>query len=283
LSTNGVRLTLRNQGYELVNGLNLTMWRPRTATSRGRVSGLALGAPATGAAQLRGIGIGAIGVTGSDVLNGIGIGGFGLTAGALNGLALSGAGLHVRDHFYGISATGGLTGGPGSVRGIAVSGLGLSVGGAVGGLQVAGLGVRADDGIGGITLGVLGASSGADLSGLTVTGGFLHARESLWGFSATAGPIVAETVQGVAAGNVLVQDAGAGLLVAPLYLHSGRDGTLTGLSISAFNHVRGRQRGLSIGLLNVTRTLSGVQLGLFNYAGNNPRFLRLLPGLNLNL
>jgi hypothetical protein len=46
--------------------------------------------------------------------------------------------------------------------------------------------------------------------------------------------------------------------------------------------VRGRQRGLTIGLFNYATHLSGAQLGLLNYAGNNPRFLRLLPGLNLS-
>jgi hypothetical protein len=83
-------------------------------------------------------------------------------------------------------------------------------------------------------------------------------------------------------GSVLVQRSGTGLFIAPLYTHTGRDGTLTGLSLSTVNHVRGRQRGLTVGLVNIAGRLDGVQLGLFNYAGNNPRFLRLLPGLNLN-
>ena len=47
-------------------------------------------------------------------------------------------------------------------------------------------------------------------------------------------------------------------------------GTLTGVSVSAVNYVDGTQRGLSIGLFNYAETLHGVQLGLLNYAGNNP-------------
>jgi hypothetical protein len=282
LGTNGIRLTLRNRGYEQINGLNLTLWRPQPATSRGGISGLALGLPATGAARLKGIGVGLVGVTGSEIFNGIGVGGIGLTAGRLHGLALGGVGLRVDDHLHGISVNGGLTGGPGSLRGIAVSGGGVVVGGSAGGLQVGGLGVRAGDGIGGITLGGLGASSGAHLSGLTLTGGVLHAGGALRGVQATAGPVVADRAYGITAGSVVVQRAGAGLFVAPIYLHSGPDDALSGLSLSTFNHVRGRQRGLTIGLFNYAQDLVGVQLGLFNYAGNNPLLLRLLPGLNLH-
>ena len=282
LATNGVRLTIRNRGYERINGLNLTLWRPPPTTSNGGVSGLALGLPTTGTAHLNGIGVGLVGVTGSEALRGIGIGGLGLTAGSLHGLALGGIGLRVRDHLHGISLNGGLTVGSGSLRGIAVSGLGVAVGGSVGGLQVSGLGVRAGEGIGGITAGLLGASSGGHLTGLTVTSGFIHAGGAIRGVHVTGGPLIADRVQGLALGSVVVQRSGAGLFVAPLYTHTGADGTLTGLSLSTFNHVRGRQRGLTIGLVNVARNLGGVQLGLLNYAGNNPRFLRLLPGLNVH-
>jgi hypothetical protein len=210
------------------------------------------------------------------------VGGIGLTAGQFHGIAVGGVGLRVRDHLHGISLNGGLTAGGGSLRGIAVSGLGLAVGGSVGGLQAGGLGVRAADGIGGITAGLLGVSSGAHLAGVSVGGGFLHAGTALQGVHATAGPIVADRVQGLVLGSILVQKSGAGVLIAPLYAHTAPDGLLAGLSLSAVNHVRGRQRGLTIGLFNIARDLRGVQLGLFNYAGNNPLPARLLPGLNVH-
>jgi hypothetical protein len=38
--------------------------------------------------------------------------------------------------------------------------------------------------------------------------------------------------------------------------------------------------GVSIGLFNWTPRLRGVQLGLLNYAGNNPDGLKLLPLVN---
>jgi len=44
-----------------------------------------------------------------------------------------------------------------------------------------------------------------------------------------------------------------------------------------------KQQGLTIGLLNTTPELHGVQLGLLNHAGNNPPLLRWLPVVNLHL
>ncbi len=282
VTTYGLRLTHRNQGHELVKGLNLTLWKPRSATSNGQVNGIAVGVPATGAARLYGLGVGIFGVAGSDALHGIGLGGIGLTAGRLNGLAVGGLALHVDNHLNGIGVTPGLTVGSGSLRGLNLSGIGMGIDGSIAGLQVGGLGLRAGGSIGGLTLGTLGVSGGEDLLGLTASGAMLHAGDLLWGIGVTGGPIVASRTQGLALGSVVVQGSGTGLVVAPLYTHTGPDGALTGLSLSTFNHVRGKQRGLTIGLFNYASELQGVQLGLFNYAGNNPRFLRFLPGLNLN-
>ena len=50
-----------------------------------------------------------------------------------------------------------------------------------------------------------------------------------------------------------------------------------------FETINDRFTGLSIGLINHTRELHGVQLGLFNYAGNNPGWAKLLPFINAHL
>jgi hypothetical protein len=55
-----------------------------------------------------------------------------------------------------------------------------------------------------------------------------------------------------------------------------------GLGAAAYCRSTRRQAGLSIALLNIARELHGVQIGVLNWAGNNPRGLRLLPGLNLH-
>jgi hypothetical protein len=65
------------------------------------------------------------------------------------------------------------------------------------------------------------------------------------------------------------------------YIHDG--GTLRGVAVAAATHVRGTQRGLTVGLVNYARTLHGVQVGLINVARNNPVWATILPGLNLNL
>jgi hypothetical protein len=41
--------------------------------------------------------------------------------------------------------------------------------------------------------------------------------------------------------------------------------------------------GLSVALYNRANELHGIQLGVLNYAGNNPKGLRMLPFINLHL
>ncbi|MBC8426172.1 hypothetical protein H8E07_18820 [bacterium] len=52
------------------------------------------------------------------------------------------------------------------------------------------------------------------------------------------------------------------------------------LTTGAYNHVEDSMTGLQIGLFNRTKNLHGVQIGLLNYAGNNPSGLKWLPGVN---
>lgn len=47
---------------------------------------------------------------------------------------------------------------------------------------------------------------------------------------------------------------------------------MRGLSISSFNRIQGEQKGITIGLLNYARKLSGLQIGLINIAKNKSRF-----------
>jgi hypothetical protein len=56
-----------------------------------------------------------------------------------------------------------------------------------------------------------------------------------------------------------------------------------GVSISLFNSFSKKHYGLSVSVLNKTEELHGMQIGLLNYAGNNPRILRWLPLINFHL
>jgi hypothetical protein len=70
------------------------------------------------------------------------------------------------------------------------------------------------------------------------------------------------------------------VVLAPAVFDLAPQGSITGVSVSAFNRIRGEQHGLAIGILNYTPSLHGVQIGLINWAGNNRAGLKLLPLLN---
>jgi hypothetical protein len=72
-----------------------------------------------------------------------------------------------------------------------------------------------------------------------------------------------------------------GLVVAPAYFKIEDGGTLRGLSVSAVNNVRGTQRGLTIGIVNIADELHGLQVGVINIARNKKAF-SVLPLLNYN-
>jgi hypothetical protein len=59
-----------------------------------------------------------------------------------------------------------------------------------------------------------------------------------------------------------------------------KKGRLTGVSISAFNQIKGYQSGVSIGIVNYAAKLHGIQIGLINYVRDNPKFLKVLPVIN---
>jgi hypothetical protein len=71
-----------------------------------------------------------------------------------------------------------------------------------------------------------------------------------------------------------------GGILAPVYFKIEKDGRVRGITASAFNHIKGEQFGLSIGLLNYAWEVHGWQVGVLNYAGNNRPGLRLLPLFN---
>jgi hypothetical protein len=57
-------------------------------------------------------------------------------------------------------------------------------------------------------------------------------------------------------------------------------GRVTGVTISAFNHIKGEQFGLSLGLLNFAWEVNGVQVGLINIAQKNRSGIKVLPLVN---
>jgi hypothetical protein len=90
-------------------------------------------------------------------------------------------------------------------------------------------------------------------------------------------------VEGVVVSTLAGAEDAKGIFIAPAYFRITDGGSFTGFSLSAFNHIKGEQHGLTIGILNYARELHGVQIGVLNYAGNNRGGLKLLPVVNVHL
>ena len=292
----GIRLNFRDSRLDRLDGINATIWMPYEP-ARGEVRGLALGLPATGARRIAGAGIGVFGVGATEDIGGIGLGGFGVGAGGeLRGIMIGGFGVGSGGGITGLTVGGFGAGSGGNIRGITIGGFGAGAGGDLTGLQIGGFGVGGGGSVSGITIGGFGAGAGGDVKGLTIGGFGAGAGGDITGISlagfgiGSGGTVRGIALAGIGVGaprirGIVVAPAAGGLdvegaILAPLYFKIERDGRVKGITASAFNHVKGDQFGLSIGLLNYAWDLHGLQIGVLNYAGNNPRGLRLLPLFN---
>src|SRR5712692_2463950 len=308
----GLRLNFRDTAPFKAHGVNATIWIPDKNGAKSEVDGLALGLPATAAGTLRGLAVGfgvaaektidgvAVGVLGAgsgDGVRGILVGGLGAgTGGNVIGIAAAGLGAGASGNVYGLAAGGLGAGAGGRARGIFLGGLGVGAGGgldgiAVGlvgvgsggllrGIAIGGLGVGAGDGARGIVVGGLAVGSGRDIQGIVVGGLAVGSGRDIQGVAIAGLGVGAARIQGLAmalaAGGQEIQ----GAVIAPAYFHLAEGGRIEGVSISAFNRVLGEQRGLAIGLVNYASRLYGVQIGLVNWADNNPTGLKVLPVAN---
>lgn len=291
----GIRLNFRDRDLERVRGLNATLWTPYQGAD-GVVEGIALGLPLTGAGEIRGLAVGA-GVAVEHSFTGLGLAPLGMGAGGgMKGIALAGIGLGGGGDMEGIFAGGVGLGTGGSVRGVAVGGVGLGVGGSLSGIALGGVGLGVGGDATGLMVGGVGVGASGDVRGVTLAGVGLGAGGSIEGITiagvgvGSGTEIRGLTVAGVGVGaprliGVVLTGIGAGaeeargLVVAPAYFKIEEGGELRGLSVSAWNNIRGSQRGLAIGLLNIAEELHGVQVGLINIA-RNKRSFSVLPFLN---
>ena len=248
----GLRLNFRDRALERVRGINATIWNPHEPAT-GVVTGVALGLPITGAGELRGIGLGALGVSANGLLRGIAIGGVGVgSGGGVHGVAIGGIGVGSGGNLDGIMVGGIGAGGGGNARGLLLGGIGTGVGGSMRGISIGGIGTGAGGGITGLTISGIGTGSGGTIRGVSVAGVGIGAPRIEGLFIAAA---------------VGAQDARA-IVLAPALFRIEPGGTFTGGSLSAVNYVRGTQRGLSIGIVNYARSLHGAQIGVVNIIAN---------------
>jgi hypothetical protein len=244
----GIRINLVDHQVERVTGLNLTLWKPRKNPDL-VVTGIAAGLVGPRAKRIDGIALGGVGVLAAEQLNGISAGGLiVLSRNEINGIAAGGLAAVAAQRLRGVAMGGLFAVGDHGIDGVATAGLATLSEGDVHGITAAGVGTIEEGRFTGINLAGIATFTDGEMRGVNAAG---------------VGAVVRGRLQGIglAAGTVHVTD-------------------LDGVAVSAWNNVRGEQRGLTIGLFNYARTLHGLQLGLLNYVRSNPKGLRLLPVFN---
>lgn len=278
----GLRINFRDRDLELVRGINLTMWKPYDDSFEGRVEGVAIGLPMTGARNIIGLSVAAFGIGTSDDLRGVTVAGLGGGAGGtLSGISIGGIGLGAGDGVRGLAVGGIGVGSGGDARGILFGGVGAGVGGSLRGAALGGVGVGAGGNARGLMVGGIGVGAGGDVRGVSVAGVGVGSGGTIHGLSIAGVGVGAPRLEGGVLAPLVGAETARAIIIAPILFRTESDGELVGASLSAVNAVRGYQRGLSIGLVNYAESLFGVQLGLVNIVRDNPSPFRVLPIINI--
>ena len=250
----GLRINFRDRNLREVRGVNLTLWSPYEPPT-GRVVGLALGAPATGARTIDGVALGVFGVGVSQSISGFSIGGIGVgSGGKLRGVTLGAIGVGSGGDITGLTLGGIGVGSGGSIKGVQAGLIGVGGGGNLTGISIGGIGVGAAGEVKGLSIGGIGVGSGKSVTGLSI-GGVGVGAPSLNGL----------VISVIGAG---AQDVHA-IVIAGAFFKVESRGRFDGGSLSLVNNIRGEQHGLTIGLFNYARELHGAQIGLINISDNS--------------
>jgi hypothetical protein len=189
----------------------------------------------------------------SSSVNGISIGVI-PTGGSMQPVNLGVLGLGTSPrNLNGLSIGGLIIGSGGNINGLSMSGLMIMADGgmsAISGISISGIAISAEKNINGLAVGGIGVGTSGDINGIAACLAYLSSKKNLTGIG-----------------------------VSPGYMKAGE---LRGLALAGYAKTD-RMKGFSIALFNRTNELHGVQLGVLNYAGNNPKGLRMLPFINLHL
>jgi hypothetical protein len=244
----GIRINLVDHQVERVTGLNLTLWKPK-ANPDLVVTGVAAGLIGPRAKRVDGIALGGVGVMASERLDGISAGGvIVFSRNEINGVAVGGLAAVAAQR----------------LRGIGLGGLAAVGDHGIDGLAAGGLLTLSEGDVNGVTVGGLGTIEEGRFTGINLAGGATFTDGEMRGIDAAG---IATIVRG--------RLTGIGVSAGTVHVNA-----LDGIAVSPWNNVRGRQRGIAIGLFNYAHTVRGVQLGLLNYVRDNPKGLRLLPVFN---
>jgi hypothetical protein len=307
----GLRFAWRDGNFEMVNGVNISFWKPYDDPA-GEVNGISFGIVGPGARRMNGVSCGLGGVFASASMNGLNMAGLGLVSGgAMTGVNIAGLGTVAQGSMAGINISGLGTVSQGSMAGINIGGLGVvsqqgmvginiaSLGtvaqgemlgfnfaglgvvtqGEMAGVSIGGLGVVAQLGIYGVNIAGLGLVGQQGIVGVNVAGVGVVTQKEIAGLSVTVGALRAgEALSGISiCGYKLDAPSITGLNLGVCWTQSRY---LTGVTCAGYNETDGLQTGLVIGVVNFTRDLLGVQIGLLNYVEENPAGLKLLPIIN---
>jgi hypothetical protein len=255
--------------------------------------------------NLSGLNIGSLGVGARDSVQGVNIAGGAVVGGSVRGVSIAGFWVRAVDKISGVTLVvfGPIFSENGDVRGVNMSlvGIGAKGTGSVKGFNFGGLlGLAAGGDITGINIGGLTVGSGKDITGFNFVGvgmwadgrvrglnfsfAGIGAGESLQGITIAGLVAGSHSVGGLAIAPVIRGMKVKGIIIAPAWLTIGKrnseDGVFTGLGVSAFNRIKGEQKGVTIGVVNYAKKIHGVQFGLLNIVKENPKGLRVLPFFN---
>jgi hypothetical protein len=293
----GLRINFRDRYVEQINGVNITLWSAKNNQSAvvnglsigvmpgaGELNGINLGIGVGAEERLFGLNVGVIGIgAGGDVM-GINIGGIGGGAGGnMQGINFGLIGIGAGGDLTGLNIGGIGTGAGGNLKGISIGVIGVGSGKNVSGITIGGIGAGAGENMSGVGFGLIGVGAGENLTGVNVGGIGVGAGNTLTGVNVGGFGVGAPTVRGLSIGGIGVggKDVkGVSLAVGTVKIDP--DGQHTGVSVSAFNWNKGRQSGLSLGIVNYTFQLNGLQIGVINYVKENPKYLKILPVVNFH-
>lgn len=292
----GLAIGLPATGAARIQGIGVGIFGVGTSEE---FSGIGIGGLGVGAGNdIEGIHVGGLGVGAGDDVSGIAVGGLGVGGGGratgllvgglgagvgedVRGIALGGLGVGAGGDFTGIGIGGAGVGSGGRIQGLVIGGLGVGAGESLKGISVGGVGVGSGGDISGLAIGGIGVGSGQDIRGMAFGGVGVGAGNSIRWLAISAVGVGSPKIVGAAIAPLVGAEDMTALVIAPAYMRI-EHGVFRGVSASAFNHIKGEQRGLTIGVVNYAWRLHGVQLGLINVAKSNPRGLRVLPIVNFD-
>lgn len=291
---NGIRFNGRDCGVELINGINITFWRPVEYRISGTINGLSLGLfPA--AEKLNGINLGLAGVLTEHSSNGINIGGLAVVSqNNINGVNFGGLSLVAQGKISGLNIGGLAVVSQDRVLGISLGGLAVVTQEDLLGINFGGFALVSQENMIGINLSGLASVSQGKLVGINIAGlanvsqGMLHGinisglanvtQEDMFGFNLAGIALVSQTaVRGVNIGGLAVVGEDYGLYGLSVTLGKLVGGNrIAGLNIAGYKIETGNLNGFStaVGWIEA-ETLRGVGISIFNEISNRQRGLTI--------